>query len=270
VSLVVVGVALEAIVLIKEYRHDRRLYLRGTISSPAKPLIRDLLLSLIGAMLVAIGVAGELGIDFKASVIESQLRGKHGDLEALLNTEAGQSRSESGKAKERAGVAEQKAGEANGKAEAARLEQERLKAENLKLEAQIQPRDFSPSEQARIISLCRPFAGHMVDFLSQAFDLEGARLAYRLGAILEKAGIVSRTYDVAKDSLLSGPIFIDIQISGPQSEAELIKALTLSLATPRVLIAPIGVPIMHPGGGSVTIFVGAKRFPETAEPAKHK
>src|ERR1022692_4248991 len=77
VFLVVVGVALETVLLINEYCHDRRLYLRGTISSPAKPLIRDLVLSLLGAGLVAIGVAGELGVDFKASVVESQLRNKH-------------------------------------------------------------------------------------------------------------------------------------------------------------------------------------------------
>ena len=88
VTIVVVGVAVEVVVVIKEYFHARSEYRRGSIRSPDKPSLWDLLLELVGAVLVAIGVAGELGIDFKSAVVRNALRDANGKLVGLLNLEA--------------------------------------------------------------------------------------------------------------------------------------------------------------------------------------
>jgi hypothetical protein len=56
--LVVVGVAVELLVIITEYAHDWRDFKRGTIHSPDKPSILIFGFGFLGAALVAIGVAG--------------------------------------------------------------------------------------------------------------------------------------------------------------------------------------------------------------------
>src|SRR3989442_613713 len=77
ITLVVVGVAIELVIVLKEYFDDLEECRRGTIRSPAKPSRWKLIFSLLGAGLVAIGVAGELGIDFKAGDVETGLRNRN-------------------------------------------------------------------------------------------------------------------------------------------------------------------------------------------------
>jgi hypothetical protein len=88
IILVVVGVVVEVGVVIKEYFHARSEYRRGSIRSPDKPSPWDLYWGLLGGVLVAIGVAGELGIDFKSAVVRNALRDDNGKLVGLLNLEA--------------------------------------------------------------------------------------------------------------------------------------------------------------------------------------
>src|SRR5271157_2431110 len=65
VALVVLGVVLEVGFVLWEYKEERKEYHRGTIRSPQKPSGWKLLLELLGAVLVATGVAGEFAIDIK-------------------------------------------------------------------------------------------------------------------------------------------------------------------------------------------------------------
>lgn len=88
VTLVVIGVVVEVGVVIKEYFHARSEYRRGTIRSPDKPSLWDLSWGLAGGVLVALGVAGELGIDSKSAVVRNALRDANGELVGLLNLES--------------------------------------------------------------------------------------------------------------------------------------------------------------------------------------
>src|ERR1035437_5789154 len=101
IILVVVGVVVEVVVVIREYFHARSEYRRGWIRSPSKPTLWDLGLGLAGGVLVAIGVAGELGVDFKAAAVEGELRNANRSLVGLLNTDITRLRLETAKANER-------------------------------------------------------------------------------------------------------------------------------------------------------------------------
>jgi len=72
--LVVVGVALEVVFVVWEYAEDMHDFRRGIVHPPAKPSALLLVLGLLGAGLVAIGVAGELYIDVQAGRLETEIR----------------------------------------------------------------------------------------------------------------------------------------------------------------------------------------------------
>lgn len=72
--LVVVGVALEEFFVVKEYAAELRDFRRGIVHPPEKPSILLFRLGLLGAGLVAIGVAGELYVDVQAGKVETEIR----------------------------------------------------------------------------------------------------------------------------------------------------------------------------------------------------
>lgn len=88
ILLVVIGVVVEVVVVLVEHFHARREFLRGTIRTPDRPNISLLVFSLLGGGLVAIGVAGEFGIQLKASKVESDMRNATGSLVAIVNQKA--------------------------------------------------------------------------------------------------------------------------------------------------------------------------------------
>ena len=69
--LVVVGVVLEVVFVIWEYRDELHDWRRGIIHPPEKPSIALLVFGLFGAGLVAIGVTGELYIGAKIGAKEN-------------------------------------------------------------------------------------------------------------------------------------------------------------------------------------------------------
>src|SRR4051812_26063893 len=83
IFLVVVGVVLEVFVVIAEYRHALKDFRRSIIHSPDKPSGWLFFLGVLGAGLVAIGVSGELAIDFKSRDVETKLRNKNRELVGL-------------------------------------------------------------------------------------------------------------------------------------------------------------------------------------------
>jgi hypothetical protein len=85
VALVVLGVVLEVIFVIWEYREDLAEFRHGPATS-RKPSPRKLVLELFGATLVALGVGGELGVDIKAGTARTDLRAKNGELVQLLQS----------------------------------------------------------------------------------------------------------------------------------------------------------------------------------------
>ena len=89
VTLVVIGVVLEVWFVLWAYREDFEAYHRGWIRSPQRPSRWKMFFELLGAGLVAIGVAGELGVDINAGRIQTDLRTKNGELVQLLQGVSG-------------------------------------------------------------------------------------------------------------------------------------------------------------------------------------
>jgi hypothetical protein len=129
--LVVVGVAVELLVIITEYAHDWRDFRRGTIHTPDKPSILIFGLGFLGAAMVPVGVAGEFQIHVKAGKIESDMRSKSRELVGMADGKAADAEQKAGESNERASKANERAAQAQ--AQAARLTKE---AEKLKKDAE--------------------------------------------------------------------------------------------------------------------------------------
>ena len=88
--MVVVGVAVELVVIFVEHRHEQDAFGRGVLTPPARPSRLLLTFSLLGAGLVALGVGGEFWVHTKAGKIETDMRKDSGMLVALVNDRASQ------------------------------------------------------------------------------------------------------------------------------------------------------------------------------------
>jgi hypothetical protein len=88
VALVVIGVAMEVVVIVIEYRHELHAFNRGIILPQDRPSRWLFGFGLLGAGLVAIGVAGEFWIHIKAGKLESEMREANRQLVALVNRRA--------------------------------------------------------------------------------------------------------------------------------------------------------------------------------------
>ena len=89
VSLVVLGVAIEIVLVVLEYREELEDFHRGTIHSPEKPKKLKFGVEFFAAALVVIGVAGELVIDVRVGSLQTGLRAKNEELIQLLEGAAG-------------------------------------------------------------------------------------------------------------------------------------------------------------------------------------
>jgi len=88
ILLVVVGVSIELVVILVEYRHELRDFRRGVMHTPDKPSSWLLGFALLGAGLVAIGVAGEFFIHIEAGKVETEMRDATSSLVAIVNGKA--------------------------------------------------------------------------------------------------------------------------------------------------------------------------------------
>jgi len=86
--LVVIGVVVEVIFIIRTYINERGDWRRGTVHPPDRPSRLWLFLELAGVALVALGVAGELSVDAKIGVLETQIRGANDKRTLLLESES--------------------------------------------------------------------------------------------------------------------------------------------------------------------------------------
>jgi hypothetical protein len=86
---VVVGVVLEVVFVIWEYRDELHDWRRGIVHPPEKPSIALLVFGLFGAGLVATGVAGELYIGAKIGAKETSIREANDQRASLLSKLAG-------------------------------------------------------------------------------------------------------------------------------------------------------------------------------------
>src|SRR5580658_9639274 len=79
VALVVIGVVLEVVVVLWERHEEREDVIRGRFLPQAAHNFK-FCFELLGAALVAIGVAGELWVDIESGGLQTKLRAKNGEL----------------------------------------------------------------------------------------------------------------------------------------------------------------------------------------------
>jgi hypothetical protein len=111
-ALVVIGVMLEIVFVVREYREELQDWRRGIVRPPGRPSRRWLVTELIGVALVSVGVAGEFFIDVKAGALETQIRKANEDLVLLLEQKANDAEASAEGAASAAATAKRSADEA--------------------------------------------------------------------------------------------------------------------------------------------------------------
>lgn len=151
---------------------------------------RRKLFTVMGGVLITVGVVGELGVAVMSSSVETKLRAARHDIEAVLNKEASDARKDAGDANERAGKAAEHASladerAANAEKEAARLKKaaEDEKLARVKIEERIRPRRLSPRQREVIRAALSPYSGARVRISTVADDAE----SFNLGADIKDA-----------------------------------------------------------------------------------
>ena len=129
--LVVAGVALEVVFVVWEYVEELHDSNRGIVHPPERPSRLLFALGLLGAALVATGVAGELYAESKIETVETRIRRANDELFSLLSKEAGDAKTSSGEAKASASAVKNQADDLLRKYEAAERALVALKAERL-------------------------------------------------------------------------------------------------------------------------------------------
>jgi len=197
---------------------------------------------IFGAILITIGVAGELAVQFLASAKETQLRQANDAVFVGLNAEAAKARKDVETAEARIAEARRAAAEAQSSAEAERLER-------MRLQAIVAPRSLSLDEQRQIAEVCRRFAGHRAIVSSYGLDGEGAAIGGQLIALLRLALGNDNVLDSRASSVVTGGFQFGIHLRGPDSERDFIRALSDSLSSLGRLHTFINQPIPAIGSG---------------------
>jgi hypothetical protein len=167
----------------------------------------------IGAILVVVGVAGELLGDWFSGPLAKKVEDARTAEIATLNNETARlskeaetARASIADANARADVARAQALEASQKTEAER-------SERLKLEAQIAPRRLSPEQRDQLAAAWAPFSGQIISVVSYALDVESAVLGQQIIEVLLQAG--AKPQNNLASIMPFGSFSIGIVISGP-------------------------------------------------------
>jgi hypothetical protein len=169
------------------------------------------LLVIGGGLLITMGVAGELFVQFKASKVETILRADSHQVEALLNKQAADANKEAEEVRNEAARALIQIAQAKKDAELARRDAESFKLDiakanehaaeasqkaeeerlaRLKIEEKLAPRRISAEQTATLVGDLRPLIGKQVFLSFIAGDPETAAFTELLRSTLAKAGLV--------------------------------------------------------------------------------
>jgi hypothetical protein len=193
-----------------------------------------LLVEMVGGVLVTIGLAGELGVQFFQSEAETKLRDSNHQYVALLEHTT-----------------------------------EELRAANLALEVIVQPRQLTSEQQKTITSRLRPFAGQRVVITSWALDGEAWLIGQQIGNSLNTAGV--ELVDKRGNFSTTMGYQFGIDVGGPS--VDLVKAIVSALQddgnlrfvsenedTAKMVLT--GPNIRDVPGAAAAIFIGTKPLPE--------
>jgi hypothetical protein len=200
-ALVVVG-------LIVEFGED----LRELIVE--RPFKWRLFRAMVGGLLITVGVAGELFVQFKAAKVETKLRADSHEIEARLNKEAADANKEAADARKESANAISQAAQATRDAAVARRDARSLQLETakanesaaeankkaeeervarLKIEERLAPRRISAAQKAILMRDLRPLWGKKVMLFFISGDPETATFAELLSGTLTAAGLLVET-----------------------------------------------------------------------------
>jgi hypothetical protein len=155
---VVIGVVLEIVFVIREYKEDSQDWRRGFVHPPERPSRRWLVMELIGVALVSLGVAGEFFIDVKAGTLETQIRKANNELILLLEQEANDAKISSGSALEQVAKANEHASQNEKEAEQLRKDAETERLARVKIEARVAWRRLSDEQKSDLSSKLGDFS----------------------------------------------------------------------------------------------------------------
>lgn len=232
-ALVVVGVVMEIAIVLTEYQKELHEYRRGTISSPGKPNIAKFALELLGAGLVAIGVAGEFAIHTRAGKIESDMRDATRQLVALVEGDAA-------KANERASANEKEA--------------ERLRLDNSKIVAALRQPMLTRDEQKKLSDDLKPCARVVpnVPILIEAGNTNS--LAVPVLNAMKRGGFTKA------ELRLTSEVWFGVFIRGPSNVATTTACISSALVKKMTLLGTMG--IADPPGSPITISIGERPIGE--------
>lgn len=169
------------------------------------------LLVIGGGLLITIGVAGELFVQFKASKVETFLRADSHQVEALLNQQAAEANKEAEEVRSEAASALIQIAQAKKDAELARRDAESFKLDiakaneraaeasqkaeeerlaRLRIEETLAPRRISAEQTAALVADLKPLTGKKVFLSFITGDPETAAFTELLRTTLAKAGLV--------------------------------------------------------------------------------
>jgi len=226
------------------------------------------------AVLVAIGIVGEVGFGVRHWILNKRLhRIQYSeDLQqqeeiASLNREAGEARKSAGEAIERAGKAEENLAGANERAasaneRAAKAEEHAAEAnkiaegerlERLKLEASLKPRRLTAEQKEKLTTLLKPFSAMPINLAwVGSGGQEVADLASDMFDAMTKAGITNPSKNILMDQYFRG-----VQLGAGndrQAEAEIIAGFLIEsgLSGKPVVARP------EANAQTLTIVIGSK------------
>jgi hypothetical protein len=252
IALVVIGVAIELVVVVKEYRDDKHEWGRGIIRPPDRPSRWLLFWNFLGAGLVAIGVAGEFAIHLKAGKVETDMRDTTRQLVAIVDKDAGE-------AKKKAGDANREAAQLRKDAEGLKKQAEDEKTARVALQKQLAWREPTDAQLSRIRDRLLAFRDQQFDVVTYPSEPECLNLANRVYsvAIVSQWVLDPERKFAALFSLLSG---IQINVSEQSTQRTKDAATTFVDALSReglsATVKIVGASDSPPRAGLLVVEIG--------------
>jgi hypothetical protein len=205
--IVVIGVALELIVLVAEYCDEWLAFWRATIRLPERPKTWLFVVGFCGILMVAGGIAEELSIDSQIEGVETQIKGLNEQLFGIVSSEAESASTQSQLAKDKSTAADTKADTAQEKSLNAEKKTVELSKQTVELTQKLEAagidlkkaKELADSIKPRVLGFqigpngkttfdeLKPFAGVNVTF-EVLTDAEPRRAAQEIENVLGFAG----------------------------------------------------------------------------------
>jgi len=246
----------------------KMLMFRGTAFE--RCILKRLVTHSTGAILVVVGIVGELVFETRVFVVEDSQTSAATLEIGRLDVKAKELEQGNLGLQQQIAEAQRQAGESKKEAESERLERTRL-------EAIVAPRSLSLDQQERIANACRAFQRHGVLVRSYGMDGESAALGGQIIATLRAAHIV--VVDGRGSITVSGGFDTGVHIRGPETEKWFADTLGQALSVIGGLKVAVNDPepkmgAMMGGGGEaftpgsvfLTLTIGVKPLPVLPSP----